>query len=289
MAFADLYLGDSQTMAAEAGVLGVPFVRFNDFVGRIGYLRELEDVYQLGYGIKTDQIESLYNTVEKLLAMPDRRVVFQERRAKMLSEKIDGKLVFVIYHIDELPDPESLIERWQSLAHKEGLPPFLFLAYADDIARTSHPSYRLCEKTVHSCKYGIDSIGKNRRMRKFSSFAKSLLSRVLSIPLNIHEYKNIRSKLVTDDFRKDDIIPVLLPNWDNTPRREAGALILHNATPEQFFLHCQDVFDLIKKKETRTVFLKSWNEWGEGNYMEPCLKYGHGYLEALARAIRESN
>ena len=126
-------------------------------------------------------------------------------------------------------------------------------------------------------------------MRKFSSFAKSLLSRVLSIPLNIHEYKNIRSKLVTDDFRKDDIIPVLLPNWDNTPRREAGALILHNATPEQFFLHCQDVFDLIKKKETRTVFLKSWNEWGEGNYMEPCLKYGHGYLEALARAIRESN
>jgi predicted glycosyltransferase len=51
MAFASLYIGDSQTMAAEAGVLGTPFVRFNDFVGRIGYLRELEDVYQLGYGI----------------------------------------------------------------------------------------------------------------------------------------------------------------------------------------------------------------------------------------------
>lgn len=51
MAFASLYIGDSQTMAAEAGVLGVPFVRFNDFVGRIGYLRELEDTYELGYGI----------------------------------------------------------------------------------------------------------------------------------------------------------------------------------------------------------------------------------------------
>ena len=46
MAFASLYIGDSQTMAAEAGVLGVPFVRFNDFVGRIGYLRELEDKYE---------------------------------------------------------------------------------------------------------------------------------------------------------------------------------------------------------------------------------------------------
>ena len=51
MAFASLYIGDSQTMAAEAGVLGLPFVRFNDFVGRIGYLRELEDKYELGYGI----------------------------------------------------------------------------------------------------------------------------------------------------------------------------------------------------------------------------------------------
>ena len=51
MVFSSLYFGDSQTMAAEAWVLGVPFVRFNDFVGRTGYLRELEDVYELGYGI----------------------------------------------------------------------------------------------------------------------------------------------------------------------------------------------------------------------------------------------
>ena len=203
--------------------------------------------------------------------------------------KIDDKLVFVIYHVDEIPNPELFIERWQILAQKEGLPPFLFLAYADDLARTSHPSYRLCEKTVLSCKYSIDAIGTTRRMRKFSNFAKSFLSRVSGIPLNKHEYKDVRPKLVTEEFKQEDVIPVLLPNWDNTPRREAGALILHNATPEQFFLHCKDVFDLIKGKENRTVFLKSWNEWGEGNYMEPCQKYGHGYLNALARALRVFN
>jgi len=89
MAFADLYLGDSQTMAAEAGVLGVPFVRFNDFVGRIGYLDELESKYRLGFGIKPDEEDRLYETVEQLLSMPDRRTVFQERRRQMLSEKID--------------------------------------------------------------------------------------------------------------------------------------------------------------------------------------------------------
>ena len=122
MAFASLYIGDSQTMAAEAGVLGVPFVRFNDFVGRIGYLRELEDVYQLGFGIhatpltadrpirradgseQPSGVEALYKTVEDLVAMKDeeRKALFQERRMKMLSEKIDCSK-FLTWFIENYP------------------------------------------------------------------------------------------------------------------------------------------------------------------------------------------
>ena len=94
MAFASLYIGDSQTMAAEAGVLGVPFVRFNDFVGRIGYLRELEDTYHLGFGIKASapgSVDQLCSRVEELVSMDstERRKVFQQRRQQMLEEKID--------------------------------------------------------------------------------------------------------------------------------------------------------------------------------------------------------
>ena len=109
MAFASLYIGDSQTMAAEAGVLGTPFVRFNDFVGRIGYLRELEDTYELGYGIHASPLteespirrndgslqpsgtNALYSAVETLVAMPadERKALFTARREKMLHEKID--------------------------------------------------------------------------------------------------------------------------------------------------------------------------------------------------------
>lgn len=106
MAFADLYLGDSQTMAAEAGVLGIPFVRFNDFVGRIGYLRELEEVYQLGFGIKTDQADKLYQTVDSLISMPDRKTVFQQRRLKMLSEKIDFA-AFLTWFIENYPQSKK--------------------------------------------------------------------------------------------------------------------------------------------------------------------------------------
>lgn len=122
MVFASLYIGDSQTMAAEAGVLGVPFVRFNDFVGRIGYLRELEDVYELGYGIHATQlnseelirradgsvqpsgVEELYKRVEQLVAMPsdERRATFQSRCQKMLSEKIDCAK-FLTWFIESYP------------------------------------------------------------------------------------------------------------------------------------------------------------------------------------------
>lgn len=122
MAFASLYIGDSQTMAAEAGVLGVPFVRFNDFVGRIGYLRELEDVYQLGYGIHatplpTDSpirkadgsvqpsgVEALYEVVERLVTMDanERHELYQQRRQKMLDEKIDCAK-FLTWFIENYP------------------------------------------------------------------------------------------------------------------------------------------------------------------------------------------
>lgn len=109
MAFAQMYIGDSQTMAAEAGVLGVPFVRFNDFVGRIGYLRELEDVYQLGFGIKTNEVDKLYQVVRDLLNMPNRKQIFEVRRQKMLSEKIDYAQ-FLTWFIENYPESTKIMK-----------------------------------------------------------------------------------------------------------------------------------------------------------------------------------
>ena len=107
MAFASLYIGDSQTMAAEAGVLGVPFVRFNDFVGRIRYLRGLEDTYHLGFGIKASSegsVDQLCARVSELVEMnpAERHEVYQSRRQKMLDEKIDCAK-FLTYFIEQYP------------------------------------------------------------------------------------------------------------------------------------------------------------------------------------------
>ena len=80
---------------------------------------------------------------------------------------------------------------------------------------------------------------------------------------------------------------MLIPNWDNSPRSGRNGLIIKNATPELWRKHIQNVFCLLKKKpaEQRIAFIKSWNEWAEGNYLEPDSRFGRKYLEVLKEEI----
>ena len=94
MSFATLYIGDSQSMAVEAAMLGTPSIRFNDFAGRIGVLEELENKYQLTTGIPTSEPERLYKTIDSLLNTPNLREEYQRRRQRMLADKIDVATFF---------------------------------------------------------------------------------------------------------------------------------------------------------------------------------------------------
>lgn len=91
LAYAKLYIGDSQSMAVESCMLGTPAIRFNDFVGekKISVLEELEHTYGLTCAIPSSQPERLYRKVEEWLALPDLTEEWQRRRERMLSEKID--------------------------------------------------------------------------------------------------------------------------------------------------------------------------------------------------------
>ena len=201
--------------------------------------------------------------------------------------KIEGRLVFVLYRIQDIPNVEAFKQTWNKLAVANGLPEFYFINYIDDVAKLNDPIQNSCEKKVVMLKANIDSIGGNAFVRKLSRFMKEFLSQVLRIPMGVYKYASIRKKLSGPIFADEKVIPTLLPNWDNTPRRAEGAMVLHEATPEQFYLHCKETFEYVRGKENKVVFLKSWNEWGEGNYMEPCIKYGHGYIRALKRALEE--
>lgn len=86
---ADLYIGDSQTMAAEAAVLGTPSIRFNDFVGEISYLEELEHKYQLTFGIRTSDPGKLLNKISDILQIPNVKEKWNSRREKLLNDCTD--------------------------------------------------------------------------------------------------------------------------------------------------------------------------------------------------------
>ncbi len=94
MAFATLYIGDSQSMAVEAAMLGTPSIRFNDFAGKIGVLEELEKKYQLTIGIPSSDPERMYQTIKNLVSTDNLREIYQTRRQRMLEDKIDVATFF---------------------------------------------------------------------------------------------------------------------------------------------------------------------------------------------------
>lgn len=110
MAYASLYIGDSQTMAAEAGVLGTPFIRFNDFVGKIGYLNEIENHYNLGVGIKTSEVDVLLETTEEMAQNGSLQDEFKFRRLQMMEEKIDVAQ-FLTWFIEQYPSSAKMMKQ----------------------------------------------------------------------------------------------------------------------------------------------------------------------------------
>lgn len=102
MAFADLFLGDSQSMAVESAVLGVPNIRFNNFVAKIGVLNELENKYQLTCGLPSDNEFLLYNRIDELMNSSNIKDVFKKRRERLLNDKIDVT-AFITWFVEYYP------------------------------------------------------------------------------------------------------------------------------------------------------------------------------------------
>jgi predicted glycosyltransferase len=108
MNYASLLISDSQSMSVEAAMLGVPSIRFSDFVGRISLLEELETVYGLTYGIKTSDVQGLYARTEELLALPNLREIYQGARNKLLNDKIDVT-AFMVWFIENFPESKRIM------------------------------------------------------------------------------------------------------------------------------------------------------------------------------------
>jgi hypothetical protein len=106
----------------------------------------------------------------------------------------------------------------------------------------------------------------------------------------IYSYKEVLPSLLEPSSSKNETYPCVIPNWDNTPRSGRNGLVLHGSTPELFRGHLKKALQIVKEHspEHKIVFIKSWNEWAEGNHLEPDLKFGRGYLKVIKEEIDNS-
>jgi len=195
---------------------------------------------------------------------------------------VDEKPVFVIYKPLLLPDPKGHIEVWHDLARKEGLPGIFFIGHCNhsqDISAIKNFGF----DAVNIVRNGEWLWDKKFLYRNLSSYIRY---RFLNQPYVI-DYKKIIKLFSKEVDRNIDVIPTIIPNWDHTPRSGKRGYLYHNSTPDLFSNHVDEILASIEEKpsEHRLAFLKSWNEWGEGNYMEPDNKFGKSYLVALKKMI----
>jgi len=204
------------------------------------------------------------------------------RDARYLT--INDKPIFVVYMPSQIPDFKTMRELWNELAQRNGLNGVYFVGHS-----------------VHSREVpdlladGYDAVNLLRlyhiRDLKISTWADKLLNRLNNRYYNIFPYKEAMKFFTGPEDQLERCFPTLIPNWDHSPRSGNKAYILTKSTPELFGEHVRSTLNAIKDKtpEHQVVFVKSWNEWGEGNYLEPDTQFGRQYLEILKREVEKFN
>lgn len=198
--------------------------------------------------------------------------------------KINGKPILQIYNPKGIPDCKGHLKYLNELAIASGFDGLYFIG--ENIECENRDDYGL-DAVTYSRHRAIEYKGTNntylRKIRK--------LKNILFKDLKLYEYKEASKYFLKRNPMPNEEYPSIVPNWDTTPRLKNKATILHNSTPEFFKESCDEIFQAIsdKPEKHQIVFLKSWNEWAEGNYIEPDRKWGKKYLEALKDSLNKYN
>ena len=191
---------------------------------------------------------------------------------------VDGRPIFYVFRGESLPSPERFVEAWQSMAAKAGLPGLYLVAEMND------PLGRATFRDPWAAGFdaAVDLRLPAERGRRAMLTMRAL--RKVGLP-EIYPYASKPLQRAPFDPARP-IHPSLVPNWDNTPRAGRNGLVLHGATPSLFRRHVSAAFDFVQSApiDRRLVFVKSWNEWAEGNHLEPDFRHGKGFLDALAQS-----
>ena len=245
-------------------------------------------------------MEMIYNKEEYIKHFYEVLPAFKDKR----YIQVDGKPLFLVFRPLEIPNPREFIELWQAMAQENGLKGIYFVGIAYNmlpqdwtlkniILKNIADKSALYYKAVLNAGYDAVNSRAYHRADYYCRSLKEVLWRSICMrlfkytPVSRCEQKNINKYLYVKEDRWENVFPTLLPNWDRTARSGARARVYTGSTPEVFSEQLKSVVDLLSDKEDehKITFLMSWNEWAEGNYVEPDLKYGHGFLDVLKKIV----
>lgn len=219
--------------------------------------------------------------------------------------RVNGRPVFVIYRPTEMPNAPEMISQWQQLARQSGLPGIHFIAHLTNFdAQWDYKArgYDSCVvvSTLKFITLSMRELVLGRRAAQGQAngspnafrgaLQHGLWRRYRSILRqfnNVVYYRHAQPFLLDGATTAPEVYPCVTPNWDNTPRSGRRGVVMHESTPDLFRRHLQQALRLVegREPEQRLLFVKSWNEWAEGNYLEPDQKFGHGYLDVVREEV----
>ena len=214
--------------------------------------------------------------------------------------KVDGKPLFMVFNPFEIPNNCEMIELWNSLARKNGLQGIHFVARAETATARSTKEIILKgdeekarEKQCFNFGYDAVYAVPVQKIKVMDSSQIDLIRDKIALKLRLpkkvekHNYKSVLKYLFNSNSYNDNIYPMLIPHWDNTPRAGNKGYVYTGESPKLFGKSIDLAIDVVKKKpdEKKIVFIHSLNEWGEGAYLEPDLKYGMQYLDEIKKRL----
>lgn len=200
---------------------------------------------------------------------------------------VNGKLLFGLFSATDISekDFQILSSVWNDLAKKNGLEGFEFFGFSFEGDRYEEIISKGFNNNV------VDySPGLMHEAGSINNVIKRIRRVLFRYPNKLFDYKQYVDYALNhfDPGRKE--YPCILPNFDHSPRSAEKGIILHHSDPKRWGEYCSRVFELYggRPHEENLVFVKSWNEWGEGNYLEPDMRYGSGFLDSLRKAYENS-
>lgn len=197
---------------------------------------------------------------------------------------VDRKPILVIFKPTDMPDARRRFDFWRELALQAGLKGLHIVGI--NMLDFKDPAVLGLDAVILS-RLAVTNTA-NAVVNEATRIVWGIKKRLAMGGPRIVEYSEAIKHLIPDLNQFDcESYPCVYPNWDNTPRKGRKGLVLANSTPELFEGHLNDAVGALvnRDNEHKLVFVKSWNEWAEGNHLEPDTKWGLQYLQALKRAM----